>query len=177
MGSVAERLQRAELTLRRWRVADAPVVHGLVSGSIHHLAPWMPWAADGYTERDARAFVERAQEVWARGEEYDYAVVVPEVGIVGSCGLVAGTRCPEIGYWLAEPHCGRGIATRAADMLVEEAFRIGAEQVEIVHDAANTASGAVPRRLGFTEVERRPAPEPWTSGQEGTFVVWRRARV
>ena len=44
--------------------------------------------------------------------------------------------------------------------------------VEIVHDELNVASGGVPRKLGFTEVGRRPI-EPRTPEGTGVGVVWR----
>jgi ribosomal-protein-serine acetyltransferase len=37
------------------------------------------------------------------------------------------------------------------------------------------ASGQIPRKLGFTEVERRPLDPPPASGT-GTGVVWRLTR-
>jgi ribosomal-protein-serine acetyltransferase len=47
--------------------------------------------------------------------------------------------------------------------------------VEIVHDELTVASGGVPRKLGFTEVERRPIEPPSPEGT-GTGVVWRLVR-
>lgn len=166
------------LTLRRWTAEDVPVVHEVVTDSLDHLSPWMPWAANGYTEWDAAEFVLNSQVEWTRSETFAYAVALPDAGVIGSCTLMTriGAGGLEIGYWLSARHCGLGFATRAAAMLVQESFRVGADRVEILHDEANVRSGGVPRRLGFTEVDRRPAPEPWASGQVGTHVVWRRLR-
>ncbi|MEP7026597.1 MAG: GNAT family N-acetyltransferase, partial [Actinomycetota bacterium] len=54
----------------------------------------------------------------------------------------------------------------------------GIDRVEIVHDAENVASGAVPRKLGFTEIGRRPGPpeEQQAAGRETIDVVWRLTR-
>ncbi len=49
------------------------------------------------------------------------------------------------------------------------------DRVEIVHDELNVASGGLPRRLGFTEVEHRPLDEP-SPGGSGVGVVWRLTR-
>jgi RimJ/RimL family protein N-acetyltransferase len=57
--------------------------------------------------------------------------------------------------------------------LVAEAFRTGAQRVEIITDVANMRSAAIPKRLGFTVVDRRPPQEPVTSGEDGLDVVWR----
>jgi ribosomal-protein-serine acetyltransferase len=46
-----------------------------------------------------------------------------------------------------------------------------------VHDEANIASAGVPRKLGFTEVEKRQsAAEAAAPGETGISVVWRLAR-
>ena len=56
---------------------------------------------------------------------------------------------------------------------MEQAFRLpGVDRVEIVHDELNVASGGIPRKLGFTEVERRPLDLPGPQGS-GVGVVWR----
>ena len=47
--------------------------------------------------------------------------------------------------------------------------------MEIVHDELNVASGGVPRKLGFTEVERRPLDFCPPAGN-GVGVVWRLTR-
>jgi RimJ/RimL family protein N-acetyltransferase len=47
--------------------------------------------------------------------------------------------------------------------------------VEIVHDELNVASGGVPRKLGFTEVGRRPIDPPSPAGT-GVGVIWRLVR-
>jgi len=84
----------------------------------------------------------------------------------------------EVGYWLHPAHTGRGLATAAAAEVVEFAFALdGVRRVQIRHDAANTASGGVPRRLGFTEVGRRTPPrEPAFGSRAGVDVVWESSR-
>jgi RimJ/RimL family protein N-acetyltransferase len=79
----------------------------------------------------------------------------------------------ELGYWVHPAHVRRGYATAAAAALVAEAFRVGADRVEIVHDLANIASGGIPRRLGFREVDRRRPQEERSTGEAGVDVVWR----
>ncbi len=70
----------------------------------------------------------------------------------------------------------RGLTTAATAALVEQAFRLpGVERVEIVHDELNVASGGVPRKLGFTQVGRRPIDPPPLAGT-GVGVVWRLVR-
>lgn len=61
--------------------------------------------------------------------------------------------------------------------LAEQAFTLpGVTYVEIVHDAANAASGAVARRAGFRRVGRVTAHPPSAPGESGVDLVWRLSR-
>jgi RimJ/RimL family protein N-acetyltransferase len=178
METPAETLTDGEVTLRRWQPGQAGVVHHVVSDSIGHLAPWLIWAAGGYGDRDAAEFLELTAKKWASGEAFDYAIVTPDGEVIGGCGLMRriGPGGLEIGYWLSHRHTGRGVMTKTVRLLVEEAFRIGAERVEIRHDVLNVRSGAVPERLGFTMIEQRPSDQPPTPGTSGIDQVWRLPR-
>ncbi|MFJ8622029.1 GNAT family N-acetyltransferase [Kitasatospora sp. NPDC093550] len=167
------------LTLRRFAgEADLPEFFAVIEESVDHLRPWMPWVAEHSRAKTVEYLASRAER-WASGEDFAYAIVL-DGAIVGACGLYRREDSPaevlEIGYWLHPAATGRGLATRAAAALVDQAFRLpGVEHVEIVHDPANRASGAVPARLGFTAHLRRPAGAvaPAESGEEQ---VWRLTR-
>jgi RimJ/RimL family protein N-acetyltransferase len=186
-------IEHAPVTLRRFRAEDVDALFGAVTESLEHLRPWMPWAAD-YSRASAEEYLARSIKGWDEGTEYNYAILTgaalteaalteaavardAQAGrvLVGSIGLM--TRCGpgglEIGYWVHRAYTGRGLATAATAALVEEAFGLpGVDWVEIVHDELNVASGQIPRKLGFTEAERRPLDWPPPSGT-GTGVVWR----
>lgn len=171
-----EELAAGPVTLRRWALDEVDELYRTAADSLTHLAPWMAWAAHGYSDADARQHIEQVQADWAEGRGYGYAIRLPDGTLVGACGMTdrIGPGGMEIGYWLHPAHTGNGYVKAAAAALTAEAFRIGADRVEIVHDVANARSGAVPRRLGFTEVARRPPQEERTSGEAGEDVVWRR---
>jgi ribosomal-protein-serine acetyltransferase len=173
-----EVLAHGPVTLRRWRAADTAIVTELVQRSQPHLQPWLVWAQD-YGPQDAAQFTGRCEQDWNSGTAFSYAITSGG-DVVGGCGLMAriGPGGLEIGYWVDAAHLRRGLATAAAAALVEAAFTLpGIDRVEIVHDEANVASGGVPRKLGFVEVERRRNPDgPETSGESGVDVVWRMTR-
>lgn len=180
MERAREELPAGPVTLRRWADGDADELHRVVHESLEHLAPWMAWATQGYSDADARDHVRRSRDGWAEGTEYGYAIRIAdgapmEGALVGACSMMTriGPGGMEIGYWLHPGHVGHGFMTAAAAALTAEAFRIGVDHVEIVHDVANTRSRAVPRRLGFIEVARRPPQEELSSGEAGEDVVWR----
>jgi ribosomal-protein-serine acetyltransferase len=180
-----ELIEHAPVTLRRYRAEDADALFCAVTESLDHLRPWMPWAAD-YSRESAQEYLDGSIKGWDEGTEYNYAILTAIPGgsalagraLAGSIGLM--TRCGpgglEIGYWVHRAYTGRGLATAATAALVEQAFGLpGVDWVEIVHDELNLASGQIPRKLGFTEVERRPLDPPPASGT-GTGVVWRLKR-
>lgn len=175
MEKPAESLRSDLVELRRWRTNDVDALHRAIGESLEHLLPWMPWAA-GHGRGHTVDFLARSHDAWEAGEEFAYAITSGDT-VIGSCGLHRriGPGGLEIGYWLHPRWTGRGLATKAAAALTGQGFALaGIDRVEIHHDAANTSSGAVARRLGFTEIERVPEPEgPSAPGEAGIGVVWR----
>ena len=180
-----ELVEHAPVTLRRYRAEDVDALFHAVTGSLDHLRPWMPWAAD-YSRASAEEFLAGSIKDWDEGTAYNYAILtaIPGGSALADTALAGGislmTRCGpgglEIGYWVHRAYTGRGLATAATAALVGRAFGLpGVDWVEIVHDELNVASAAIPRKLGFTEVGRRPLDPPTPSGT-GTGVVWRLKR-
>ncbi len=160
--------------MRPLRAADRAIAHRLTMESLEHLLPWMPWAA-GYDITAGAEFVAQVEADWAGGRSYTY-LILDGAKPAGVCALhrSIGPGGLEIGYWLHAEHTGRGLATRATAALVGHAFSLrDIDHVQVWHDAANAASGAVPERLGFTQVDRRTPPrDPLTPGEVGIDVVW-----
>lgn len=176
-----EVLTRGPVRLRRVRSGDLAAVHRVVTESLTHLRPWMPWAAGDYDRAAAAEFLAAAERGWATGAAYNYAITVADA-LVGVCGLehraAAEPDRLDIGYWLHPAHTGRGLATMAAAALVDQGLTLpGIGRLQVWHDLANVASAGVPRRLGFTEIGRRARPrDPVTPGEVGIDVGWQLAR-
>ncbi|MFJ8015564.1 GNAT family N-acetyltransferase [Streptomyces sp. NPDC096339] len=172
-------IELGDLTLRRFdREADVAELARVIEESLEHLRPWMVFVA-GHSRGDTTEFLGRRHEAWESGREFTYAIVLSGA-IVGACQLFLREGGPEngreLGYWLHPAATGRGVVTRAVRALVDQAFRFpGVDYVEVVHDPANRASGAVPARLGFHELLRRPAERRSTAGT-GEEQVWRLTR-
>ncbi|XWW96098.1 hypothetical protein V2A60_004068 [Cordyceps javanica] len=146
-----EQLSDGDVTLRRWHTKDAGDLLAAALPSLPELKAWMPWAANGYTLEDAETFLSLTTAEWGEGKVYNYALIVDEK-IVGSFGLMnpaKGSAGMGMGYWLATPMTGRGLATKAAGLLTTAAFDCGAELVQVWHAVANVKSRAVPERLGY----------------------------
>lgn len=125
----------------------------------------------------AADFLATCESNWTSGEGYAYLITTGgrPVG-VGGLDRDIGPGGLEVGCWLHPDHTGRGIATTATALLVEHAFTVpGIHRVQLWHDAANTASAGIARRLCFTELDRRTPPRaPLTSGERGIDVVWQK---
>ena len=135
------------LLLRPGWAEDAPALATAIADEmiVRNLAT-APWP---YRLRDAEAFLAQPRDpVLPSFLIFERTDGVPR--LVGSCGL--GRRpsgAVELGYWIARPFWGRGIATEAATALIEIARTMGFTRLEGSHFLDNPASGRVLEKLGF----------------------------
>jgi RimJ/RimL family protein N-acetyltransferase len=163
--------------LRRWRPDDLEAATEAVFTSLEHLRPWMPWAVD-FSSASQAEFLAGCERDWQSGAAFNYAILA-DGAIAGSAGLMAriGPGGLEIGYWVHQAYTRRGLATASSAALVDQAFALpGIERVQIVHDELNVASSGIPRKLGFTEIERRPLDHKPLAGT-GMGVAWELTRA
>jgi RimJ/RimL family protein N-acetyltransferase len=174
-----ERLSSGPVELRRWRAADADLCLRLVTESLEHLRPWMPWAASGYDRTDAATYVQSCEDDWQAGTAFQYLILVHGEP-AGSSGLMARIDPGglEIGYWVNPAFTGRGVATSAAGALTAAALALpGIDHVEIHHDELNVASERIPAKLGYTHVQTRTeARFERAPADSGVSKVWRITR-
>jgi RimJ/RimL family protein N-acetyltransferase len=108
-----------------------------------------------YGEQDAREYVLATQAGWREGSGAFFAIVDAAGGEpVGSIAIhvtdpVFGNV--EVGYWAAAKARGRGLTTRALELISHWAIEeVGAERVQLRADVHNTASLRVAEKAGFT---------------------------
>jgi RimJ/RimL family protein N-acetyltransferase len=135
------------LLLRPGFPEDAPALATAIGDEeiVRNLAT-APWP---YRMRDAEAFLAKPRDpVLPSFLIFERGPAAPQ--LVGSCGL--GRRpsgSVELGYWIARPFWGRGLATEAGVALVEIARTLGFQSLEGSHFLDNPASGRVLEKLGF----------------------------
>lgn len=175
-----ERVDAGRVILRRVRASDASAIAAAVSASLDHLRPWMPWATSEAAERrNQLARVAEADQNWESGLGYVYSVLTVGHGtLVGEIALHMrdSGQSVELGYWIAADQAGRGYATLAAHAITSVGLSLpGVSRAEIHCDAANAASAAVARKLGYRldRIEERRAEAP---GESGRLMVWLRER-
>jgi RimJ/RimL family protein N-acetyltransferase len=102
------------VTLRPWRESDIPAI---VEACQDPEIPRWTTVPSPYTEEDARAFVTGG--VPGRADDLQLAIVAAAGDeLLGSVGLFSPAEgVGEVGYWVAAPARGRGVAARAVGLL------------------------------------------------------------
>ena len=169
----------ARLRLELWRADAVETIGALVDRSRLTLSQYLGWAMDPIDAAAEAAVQADLERRWRAGLDVGW-VIVEDGASRGMLGLHrrGGPDELEIGYWLDDAATGRGIMTEACAMATDVAFGIeGIGAVEIVHDAANRRSAAVPARLGFSRVAALSSTPvaPLESGIKVRWSVTRRA--
>jgi len=150
-----------EVQIRIATLDDAAALADAYDRNWDHLSPWEPIRPANWLT--AAGQLERLTSTL---ERYKNGLVVPwllfeDDRVVGSFTLqdvVPGPfRSASIGYWLAADALGRGLATRAVDMVAEIAdTELKLHRIEASTLTRNTASQRVLQRAGFTQIGFAP---------------------
>lgn len=138
-------------TLRPYRYGDEPSIAEQANNEkIYKPTLLIPYP---YTLEDARQWVERNVRLAEQESPLDmnFAIEVggKAVGSIGLAHIVPGHKA-KIGYWLGEEYWGRGIMTKAVNLLVQYAFEeLGLVRVYAGVFTWNKASQAVLKKAGF----------------------------
>jgi RimJ/RimL family protein N-acetyltransferase len=133
------------VTLRPWRAEDAPaLVAAWADDEIRRHTAVPPDPSLAYAERWIAGEPERRR----RGLAVDLVIDV-DGAVAGEVGLDLTGDEPELGYWVAAPHRGQGLATAGVGLLVGWAFA-NLPIDRIVARPTNDASQHVLERAGYT---------------------------
>ena len=146
---VAITLTDGIVTLRPWRLEDAPAVFAACQDPL--IARFVP-IPQPYTAEDARAYIEHCVRGWQGEAERTFAIVDAITGtVLGSIARLGPfEHRATFGYWLAPDARGRGVATRALRLIVDWTLATtGIIRCDLYTDADNGASGRVALRAGF----------------------------
>jgi len=136
--------------IRPLEAADAPELAALRKRNHAFLAPFEPYRAEGFAS-------EAGQAAWLESGGGIRFAIVDDGAIAGTISLSDIVRGPlqraSVGYWVAEEHNGRGLASRALADLVEYSFgELELHRLEAGTMLDNAGSQRVLRRNGFTEI-------------------------
>ncbi len=135
------------LLLRPGWTEDAPVLHAAINDeAVTMKLARVPWP---YALEDAQNFLALPR---APGEA-SFLIFdrhKGSAGLIGGIGIHDQDGEPEIGYWIARDHWGKGYATEAGRAVIQIArHTLRYKRLVSGHFADNPASGKVLRKLGF----------------------------
>ncbi len=140
------------VALRAWRPEDAAAV---AAACRDPLIARFTSVGVSFSEDDARLWLAAQTARISSGELAPFAITVPPDEIaVGSVSLQRfawAHRRGEVGYWLAAPARGRGVATRAVNEVAAWGFAaLQLQRLDLLADVGNRASQRVAELAGFT---------------------------
>jgi len=145
-------LRTSRFVLRPSELGDAePIARYLNNFEVSGNLARVPFP---YHLADAQAWL-RTRRPDLPPEATNFAIDLPDQGLVGQVGFHQGPHGPIIGYWLGQPFWGQGIMTEAVIACLDWLFSVSAEPV--VYSGVfhfNAASLAIQTKLGFTQTGR-----------------------
>lgn len=147
--ALPHRIETPRLVLRAPIRGDVPDLVQLADNRrIYEVLARLPHP---YTRADGIAFVEIFAQ---RPDERPYAITLDGrfIGVVGFT-YHEGGEPPELGYWLGEPHWGKGYMSEAVKGLLEAAFATGLyPRIKSRALASNLGSLNVLAKAGFVRL-------------------------
>jgi RimJ/RimL family protein N-acetyltransferase len=137
------------VVLRQWNLTDAPELAALANNPA--IARFMTDAfPHPYTVADAERFIGFARS----HEPARIFAVIYGGSLAGGIGLHVqqdiSRKNAELGYWVAEPYWGRGIATMAVKLATQKGFsELGVVRIFARPFGHNLASQKVLQKCGF----------------------------
>jgi RimJ/RimL family protein N-acetyltransferase len=128
-----------------------------------------------YTRRDAEAWIAVSELEREAGTGIDWLAEDEHGAVVASLAIQhirAEQRIGEVGYWVAAPARGRGIATRGVRLVTAWGLGdLGLETLEIMTHEDNLASQGVARAAGYEHTGDTHVP-PREGLPPGRYVVF-----
>jgi len=113
---------------------------------MRYITGGVPW-----TDEQIRTFVDRQVKLYAERSFCRWKLLAKPAGdLIGFCGVGfwRDAQDPEIGWWLARSHWGRGLATEAARTALRDAFeRARLDRIISIARPENTASTRIMEKL------------------------------
>jgi RimJ/RimL family protein N-acetyltransferase len=133
------------VAIRRFRLADRPLLVGAVHESLEELTSWMTWCSEEYGHEHAMSFLDQEPQRWQTGERYDFAIYDRNLGtFLGSIGLSQlnwSHRVANVGYWVRSKKTGQGVGRAAIRLIARFGFEeLGLNRLEFVIQVGNVAS-------------------------------------
>jgi RimJ/RimL family protein N-acetyltransferase len=149
--ALREPLTDGVVCLREWREEDQDALVEMANDEAIQQWTRVPTP---YTKRDAEEWFALTRTTRAAGHQVAFAVTSADDGtLLGSIDLRVNPADPaiaELGYMVGPEARGRGVATRAVQLITEWGFEtLGLVRVEVLVDPRNEASTRVAEAAGY----------------------------
>jgi RimJ/RimL family protein N-acetyltransferase len=143
------------LILRTPRLTDVDVVQKAKLEVWYELQLWMNWAYDSQKNQDAlKKFIESSLSKNPHECLLGFCRSTGDFVISSGINREKDTDIYSMGYWVAQPHLGKGFATEATNAILRYGFNVlKAKAVKINYYEGNDKSHNVIRKCGFQFVE------------------------
>jgi ribosomal-protein-serine acetyltransferase len=147
-------LRNQRIVLTPVEPADGPELWEVLERSRATLQRWLPWVPYNTTLAASQRYAESCSADWDSGRALRFGIrdglSGQLLGIVGLDNCVHVHRNCDLGYWLRDDACGRGIMTEAVGTCLKFAYLdVGLERVRCAAATSNHRSLAVIARAGF----------------------------
>jgi ribosomal-protein-alanine N-acetyltransferase len=138
------------LILEPWRSSDWQAFRPIATDVevMRYITGGIPW-----TDEQIQNFVNHQVILYSERGFCRWKLVEASTGdLIGFCGpgIWRDAPDPEIGWWLARHHWGRGLATEAARAALQDALdRVRLERIISIAMPDNTASIGIMKKLGL----------------------------
>jgi len=140
------------ITLKRFSHDADQAKYEAIIASREHLLPWLPWARFYDSPKQMEEFTESQIKAFDDGRIIGYDIFYDGsfAGSIDLHDISEANHSAEIGYWLNFDQTGKGIMTKVTSAITSYAFNeLNFHRITILAATKNTASCAIPERLGF----------------------------
>lgn len=133
-------------------INDTQTIFDAIDQNRSFLRKWLPFVDASKTVKDTHAFVKSiVDDVERRQEVFTVWYCNRFAGLLGLKEIDYLNRKLEIGYWMIEQMCGKGIMIRSVEKLINFCFsELGMNRIQIKCGVGNIKSSAIPNSLGFS---------------------------
>ena len=165
-------LRAGGFLLRRWREADADAYWAALESPGGRL-----WHGSTMGTRDDVVATLARRRDWSTGQHASWAFV-GGTELLDSISLHQINREQddgELGYWIASPARGRGLAGLAAEAVCRWGFgELGLHPIQLFHAVENVTSARVAEKAGFTCEGRLRQSHRYGDGLRHDELLWAR---
>ncbi|MCH4887990.1 GNAT family N-acetyltransferase [Acidaminobacter sp. JC074] len=141
------------IVLKSVEEKDAASLFHIVMKNLERFKPWFGWVHQIDSVQPIENFVKACIN---NEDKVGYASMVifynnQPVGFIGHQNYKSFNKSLQLGYWLDQAHEGKGVMTKSVIKMIDYAFELGMNKVEIYCASDNVRSRKIPERLGFTE--------------------------